>query len=79
MKPRLPTAGDAFCWALVLTLLAGMLVPIGAGLLERSRETHWLNTRTWTRHNSECRYFERTAEGRRCKAEEGEPCGLCGG
>lgn len=41
--------------------------------------THWLNTNGNVRHNSSCRWFEKTKRGRMCTAEEGKPCGICGG
>ncbi len=39
----------------------------------------WLNTGTNVRHNWSCRNFENTKAGRRCDADEGKPCGICGG
>lgn len=41
--------------------------------------THWLNLNGNVRHNSTCRNFKNTKNGRMCKADEGRPCGLCGG
>lgn len=31
------------------------------------------------RHNSTCRWFENTKRRRHCTADEGKPCGICGG
>jgi hypothetical protein len=41
--------------------------------------THWLNLNGDVRHNSTCRNFKNTKNGRMCTASEGRPCGLCGG
>jgi hypothetical protein len=41
--------------------------------------THWLNTNGNVRHNPSCQWFEKTKRGRRCTANEGKPCGQCGG
>ena len=41
--------------------------------------SHWLNTSTNVRHNSSCRHFENTKQGRLCSATEGKACGQCGG
>lgn len=41
--------------------------------------THWLNLNGNVRHNSTCRNFKNTKNGRMCTADEGRPCGLCGG
>ncbi len=47
---------------------------------ERNEElTHWLNTKSWVRHNRGCRYYHNTKNGRPCRADEGKPCGICGG
>jgi endonuclease YncB( thermonuclease family) len=40
---------------------------------------YWLNTSSNIRHNSDCRYFEKTKQGRASKKDEGRACGLCGG
>jgi endonuclease YncB( thermonuclease family) len=39
----------------------------------------WLNTSSNARHNSSCRWFGKTKRGRYCGADEGKPCGDCGG
>jgi hypothetical protein len=41
--------------------------------------THWLNPDSGVRHNSSCRWYANTKSGRRCTADEGRPCGICGG
>lgn len=41
--------------------------------------SHWLNTKTGQRHNSECRWFKKTTHGRMGSADEGDPCDQCGG
>lgn len=38
----------------------------------------WLNTKSGSRHNSTCEWFENT-RGRFCTSDEGHPCGQCGG
>lgn len=40
---------------------------------------YWLNTNSNVRHNSGCRYYKNTKEGRMCSAYEGKSCGICGG
>jgi micrococcal nuclease len=40
---------------------------------------YWLNTSTSVRHNSGCRWFMNTKNGRCCGANEGRACGQCGG
>ena len=42
-------------------------------------KSHWLNTRTQSRHKPSCRWFENTSQGRHCTPEEGHACGQCGG
>jgi hypothetical protein len=41
--------------------------------------SYWLNTATGTRHNSSCRWYRATAEGRFCGPNEGKACRVCGG
>jgi len=40
---------------------------------------YWLNTSSNTRHNSRCKYFNNTKQGRPCSRDEGKACGMCGG
>ena len=40
---------------------------------------YWLNTSSNTRHNSRCKYFNNTKQGRPCSKNEGKACGTCGG
>ncbi|MEQ8789887.1 MAG: thermonuclease family protein [Pirellulaceae bacterium] len=40
---------------------------------------YWLNTSTGARHNSSCRWFGNTKQGRYCGPNEGDACGMCGG
>ena len=40
---------------------------------------YWLNTKSYKRHNSSCRYFGNTKNGRYCTKDEGSACGICGG
>lgn len=40
---------------------------------------YWLNTRSNIRHNESCEYFQKSNQGRLCRADEGRPCSLCGG
>ncbi len=35
----------------------------------------WLNTASNVRHNSSCRYYKKTKQGRSCGPNEGRPCG----
>jgi hypothetical protein len=42
-------------------------------------KTHWLNLSGNVRHNASCRWFQNTKHGRPCTANEGKPCGQCGG
>ena len=39
----------------------------------------WLNTKSNVRHNSTCRYYQKTSKGRDCDKDEGKGCGICGG
>ena len=40
---------------------------------------YWLNTSANVRHNSACRYYKNTKNGRECESNEGKACGICGG
>lgn len=40
---------------------------------------YWLNTSSNTRHNSTCKWHQNTKRGRKCTANEGNACGICGG
>lgn len=40
---------------------------------------YWLNTASDVRHNEKCEHFQKTKRGRLCTADEGKPCGICGG
>ena len=40
---------------------------------------YWLNTKSYKKHNSSCRYFGNTKNGRYCTKDEGSACGICGG
>ncbi|GAA4431175.1 thermonuclease family protein [Bremerella cremea] len=39
----------------------------------------WLNSSSGVRHNAQCDHYGKTSRGRYCTAEEGKPCGICGG
>jgi endonuclease YncB( thermonuclease family) len=43
------------------------------------KQTHWLNTRSNIRHNSRCKYYKQTKQGRMCGPNEGKACKMCGG
>ncbi|OQX28845.1 MAG: hypothetical protein B0D92_06870 [Spirochaeta sp. LUC14_002_19_P3] len=48
--------------------------------LEAPSGRYWINTKSNTRHNEDCRYYNNTAEGHYTDDEnEGTPCGICGG
>ncbi len=40
---------------------------------------YWLNTKSYVRHNSSCRWYKNTKRGRMCTKNEGRACGICGG
>lgn len=46
---------------------------------DQAASVFWLNTNSNTRHNSSCRWFKKTKNGRICQPEEGKACGICGG
>lgn len=48
-------------------------------LTQTAKQEYWLNTETNVRHNSKCRWFGITTNGRPCGPDEGRPCGHCGG
>ena len=39
----------------------------------------WLNTKSGSRHNENCRWYQNTSSGRMCDGSEGHACGQCGG
>ncbi len=41
-------------------------------------QNYWLTTASNVRHNSKCRYYQKT-KGRPCGPNEGTPCKICGG
>lgn len=41
-------------------------------------KSYWLTTSSNTRHNSKCRYYQKT-KGRACGPNDGKPCKICGG
>lgn len=40
---------------------------------------YWLNTSSGVRHNKTCEHYGKTSRGKYCDADEGKPCGQCGG
>jgi len=46
---------------------------------ERPAEKFWLNTKTGKRHNSGCRWYGDTKNGKFCGPDEGVACKVCGG
>ncbi len=45
---------------------------------ESENRSYWLSSSTQTRHNSNCRYFEKS-NGNYCSKEKGKACKICGG
>ncbi len=45
----------------------------------KKEKSYWLNSSTGVRHNSGCKHFGTTKNGRACDASEGKACGICGG
>ena len=41
--------------------------------------SYWLNTGSNSCHNSTCKWYNNTKQGRACKLNEGRACGQCGG
>jgi hypothetical protein len=60
-----------------LAVLLGGSGELGETEIE-STLAYWLNTNSNVRHNSTCKHFQKT-KGRSCTADEGKPCGICGG
>lgn len=46
---------------------------------EPVKTEYWLNTGSNVRHNSGCKNFKNTKNGRPCTKDEGKACGICGG
>lgn len=40
---------------------------------------YWLNTSSGVRHNHTCQHYGKTSRGKYCDANQGKPCGICGG
>ncbi|MEW4563785.1 thermonuclease family protein [Bremerella sp. JC770] len=40
---------------------------------------YWLNTSSGVRHNQTCEHYGKTSRGKYCDADQGKPCGMCGG
>lgn len=49
-----------------------------AEIRRRNALSHWLNADSNIRHNVGCRYYG-TGNGMRCRFDDGQPCGICGG
>ncbi len=47
--------------------------------IRQAERNYWLNTKSGVRHNSSCRWYGNTKNGRPCGPTEGRPCGTCGG
>ncbi len=50
-----------------------------AATQEKEAEKYWLNTSSMVRHNSSCRYYGNTKNGRYTTKKEGRACKICGG
>ncbi|NQZ70673.1 MAG: thermonuclease family protein [Lentisphaeria bacterium] len=46
---------------------------------DKAVTSYWLNTKSNTRHNNSCKWFNKTKKGRLSTAKEGKACGSCGG
>lgn len=53
--------------------------PTGSDSSRATATAFWLNTGSNARHNSSCRWFGKTKQGRFCGPVEGKACGECGG
>lgn len=49
---------------------------VGQAMVPRG---YWLNTSSGVRHNEKCEHYGKTSRGKYCGAEDGKPCGQCGG
>lgn len=64
---------------------ASQISPELTNIYQSSKRDHsathryWMNTSSHVRHNSGCRFYKNTKHGRACSANEGKPCGICGG
>lgn len=52
---------------------------VAPGEAKDQKMSYWLNTSSGVRHNQRCEHFQKTKKGRICGADEGKPCGICGG
>ncbi len=52
---------------------------VAPGEAKDQKMSYWLNTSSGVRHNQRCEHFQKTKKGRFCGADEGKPCGICGG
>jgi len=73
---RLVLLGLALACAAPFTLAAD--APPAAREKPPAAKTHWITVKSGVRHNSKCRYFEKS-KGRPCTKDEGRACKLCGG